>query len=114
MLVKLLIVLLATAIVSGDLPAPALPAAPTPPAQSDLDAFMARVLARRDDNWKKMQQYILEEDEQLHIIGPDGSRLYGFDREYTWFIRDAYFIRSPLKVNGVAIPEAEHARGGLG
>ena len=24
-------------------------------AQSDLDAFMERVLARRDDNWKKLQ-----------------------------------------------------------
>ena len=28
---------------------------------SDLDAFMARVLARRDDNWKRMQQYVLDE-----------------------------------------------------
>ena len=24
-------------------------------AQSDLDAFMEKVLARRDDNWKKLQ-----------------------------------------------------------
>ena len=71
---------------------------------------MERVLARRDDNWKKMQQYILEEDERLQITGPDGSRLYGFDREYTWFIRDSYFIRSPLKMNGVAISEPERAR----
>ena len=31
-------------------------------AQSDLDAFMERVLARRDDNWKKLQQYVLEEN----------------------------------------------------
>src|SRR5688572_25675562 len=31
--------------------------------QTDLDAFMARVLARRDDNWKKQQQYVLEERE---------------------------------------------------
>ena len=29
-------------------------------AQSDLDAFMEKVLARRDDNWKKLQQYVLE------------------------------------------------------
>jgi hypothetical protein len=104
MLVKLLPLLLATAIVSGGSPPPA------PPAQSDLDAFMARVLARRDDNWTKMQQYILDEDEHLHITGPDGSRLYGFDREYIWFIRDSYFIRSPLNVDGVAIPEADRAR----
>jgi hypothetical protein len=104
MLVKLLSLLVATAIVAGGSAPPALPA------QSDLDAFMQRVLARRDDNWKKMQQYILEEDERLQITGPDGSRLYGFDREYTWFIRDSYFIRSPLKMNGVAISEPERAR----
>jgi len=79
-------------------------------AQSDLDAFMGRVLASRDDNWKKMQQYILDEEERLHLTGPDGSRLYGFDRDYTWFIRDGVFVRSPLKVNGVGIDEAARAR----
>ena len=110
MLVKLLFLLLATAVVAGGSTRPAPAASPALPAQSDLDAFMERVVARRDDNWKKMQQYILEEDERLQITGPDGGRLYGFDREYIWFIRDSYFIRSPLKVNGVAIPEPERAR----
>ena len=79
-------------------------------AQSDLDAFMERVLARRDENWKKMQQYILDEDEQLAVTALDGRRVYGFDRDYTWFIREGYFIRSPLKVDGVSISEAERAR----
>lgn len=74
-------------------------------AQSDLDAFMSRVLERRDDNWKKMQQYILDEEERLQITGPDGGPLYGFDRDYTWFIRDGFFIRSPVRVNGVTISE---------
>ena len=32
------------------------------------------VLARRDENWKKLQQYILDEDERLHLYGPDGNR----------------------------------------
>jgi hypothetical protein len=81
-----------------------------PSAQSDLDAFMLRVLSRRDANWKKMQQYILDEEERLHITGPDASRLYGFDRDYTWFIRDGVFVRSPLKVNGVSIDEAARAQ----
>ena len=76
-------------------------------AQSDLDAFMARVLARRDENWKKMQQYILEERERLQVTGPDGTRVYGFNREYTWFIREGYFIRSPLKFDGVTIPDSD-------
>jgi hypothetical protein len=77
--------------------------------QSDLDAFMERVLASRDQNWKKMQQYILEEDERLNITAFTGQRVYGFDREYTWFIRDGVFIRSPLRFDGVAISETERA-----
>jgi hypothetical protein len=81
-----------------------------PAAQSDLDAFMERVLVGRDENWKKMQQYILEEEERLHLMGPTGTRLYGFDRDYTWFIRDGIFVRSPLRVDGVAIDEAERAQ----
>jgi hypothetical protein len=76
-----------------------------PAAQSDLDAFMSRVLARRDENWKKLQQYILEEEERLHVTGPDGVRVYGFTHEYTWFIRDRVFVRSPVKFDGVTIPE---------
>jgi hypothetical protein len=39
---------------------------------------MARVLERRDDNWKKLQQYVLEERETLQVIGPGASPLYGF------------------------------------
>jgi hypothetical protein len=75
--------------------------------ESDLDAFMARVMARRDDNWKKLQQYILDEREHFRITGPGGVRIYGFDRDYTWFIREGYFIRSPLKADGVAVSEGD-------
>ena len=87
------------------------PDAPNAPVQeSDLDRFMQQVLARRDENWKKLQQYVLEEQERFQLTGPDASRLYGFDRDYTWFIREGYFIRSPLRVDGVKIGEAERAR----
>jgi hypothetical protein len=79
-------------------------------AQNDLDAFMARVLTRRDDNWKKMQQYILDERERLHVTSSEGVRVYGFTREYTWFIRDGYFIRSPLRFDGVTIGEEDRRR----
>jgi hypothetical protein len=82
----------------------------SPAAQSDLDAFMERVIARRDENWKKLQQYILDERERFRLTGPDGNRLYGFDREYTWFIREGYFIRSPLKADGVRVSETDRAR----
>ena len=59
---------------------------------------MERVLARRDENWKKMQQYILDEEERLQSIGPDGTRLYGFDRDYTWFIRAGLLRPQPAQV----------------
>jgi hypothetical protein len=71
---------------------------------------MERVLARRDENWKKMQQYILDEDERLLVTALDGRRVFGFDRDFTWFIRDGYFIRSPLEFDGVTISEPERAR----
>lgn len=83
---------------------------PLPAAQSDLDAFMERVIACRDENWKKLQQYILDERETFQLTGPDGNRLYGFDREYIWFIREGFFIRSPLKADGVRVSEGDRAK----
>ena len=51
------------------------------PRTSDLDAFMAQVLARRDDNWSKLQQYVLDERERVQVVGPAGARLYALDRD---------------------------------
>ena len=51
-------------------------------AGNDLDQFMAQVLARRDDNWRKLQQYVLEERETADFFGPGKIRLFGMDREY--------------------------------
>ena len=84
----------------------AAPAAP-PARTSDLDAFMEKVLARRDENWSKLQQYVLDERERAQVIGPAGARLYGLDREYTWYIRDGAFVRSPVRFDGVTLSEAE-------
>jgi hypothetical protein len=77
------------------------------PAENDLDAFMKQVVARRDDNWKKLQQYIFDEREQLEMRGPNRVPIWGERREYTWFIRDGFFVRSPTKFNGVTIGDAE-------
>jgi len=82
----------------------------TPPPATDLDAFMARVLERRDDNWKKLQQYVLEERETFQLIGPGATPLYGVRRESTWFPRDGRFIKSPLRINGVAISEEDRRK----
>jgi len=79
-------------------------------AQTDLDAFMRQVLLRRDDNWKKLQQYVLDERETMDVRGPARLPLWGERRDYTWYIRDGFFVRSPLKFNGVAISEAERRK----
>jgi hypothetical protein len=79
-------------------------------AQSDLDAFMEKVLARRDDNWKKLQQYVLEEKEHFDLTGPGGFPLWGMRREYTWFIRDGIFIRSPLTADGVKLSDEDRRK----
>src|SRR2546428_754999 len=56
---------------------------PAAAAPSDLDAFMRQVLAKRDDNWKKLQQYILDEREKIELRGPGHLPIWGDLREYT-------------------------------
>ena len=82
----------------------------SPSAQSDLDELMSRVLAKRDDNWKKLQQYTLNERESVQITALAVFRLYGFERDYLWFPRAGFFIRSPLKADGVDIGEEQRQR----
>lgn len=81
-----------------------------PLAQTDLDAFMQQVVERRDSNWKKLQQYVLDEREQVEMRGPSGALLWGERRDYTWYIRDGFFIRSPLKVNGAPVGEPDRQK----
>jgi hypothetical protein len=77
-----------------------------PSAQADLDSLMSEVLSRRDDNWKKLQQYTLTEKETLQVTALAVFRLFGFEREYLWFPREGFFIRSPLKADGLTVDEA--------
>ena len=79
-------------------------------AQSDLDAFMREVLLKRDDNWKKLQQYVLDEREVIELRGPSHVPVWGERRDYTWYIRDGFFVRSPVRFNGASIPEADRLR----
>jgi hypothetical protein len=88
----------------------AVPSAAPRAAQTDLDAFMRQVLARRDDNWTKLQQYVLDEREVIDLRGPGRLPMWGEARDYSWYIRDGYFIRSPVKANGVAIGEADRRK----
>lgn len=77
---------------------------------TDLDAFMRQVLASRDDNWKKLQQYVLNEREAVDLKGPGEVPMWGDRREYTWYIRDGFFVRSPIKANGVAVGETDRRK----
>jgi hypothetical protein len=85
----------------------AAPAAAAAKADTDLDALMARVLARRDDTWKALSDYVLDERERFGLTGPADLRLFGSDRSYTWYVRDGVMVRSPVKANGVSVPEGE-------
>src|SRR5215471_3247023 len=84
--------------------------APHLDAQTDLDAFMKDVVARRDDNWKKLQQYILDERQEMILNGPGNSRLWGEQRDYTWFVRDGFFVRSPVRVDGASVSEDDRRK----
>jgi hypothetical protein len=80
------------------------------PAQNDLNQFMQEVLSRRDDNWKKLQQYILDERETVELRGPNRAALFGERRDFTWFVRDGFFVRSPVRVNGAALGEDDRRK----
>ena len=79
-------------------------------AQSDLDELMSQVLSRRDENWKKLQQYVLEERETFQLTATGGARLYGSERDYSWFVREGFFIRSPIRADGVTIADSDRRR----
>ena len=96
-LASLALVVLGAALVAG-------------PQSSDLDQLLSRVLAKRDENWKKIQQYLLDEREEVSMTTTAGVRLWGDRREYTWFIRDGVFVRSPTKANGVTVSEADRRK----
>ena len=74
-------------------------------AQDDIDVFMERVLERREENRITLQDYILEEQETFELVGPGRVTRQSFRREYSWYVRDGYLIRSPVRVDGVEIDE---------
>ena len=77
------------------------------PALNDLDAFMAKVLEKRNENWRTLHDYILSERETFEILGPADIPLHGLKREFQWFIKDGYLVRSPVKANGVTLSASD-------
>ena len=89
-------------------PATPPPAAANPrPSSNDLDAFMAKVLEKRNENWRTLHDYILSERETFEILGPADIPLHGLKREFQWFIKDGYLVRSPVKANGVTLSASD-------
>jgi hypothetical protein len=100
-LARALVLIAACAPLAGQQPAG------TPPPRSDLDQFMAKVLERRDENWRKLHDFILSEREVMEVIGPGKVMLEGMRREFQWYVRDGFLIRSPVRANGAAVAETE-------
>ena len=69
--------------------------------------------ARRDDNWQKLRQYVLDERETLEVTGPGGVRLFGFRRDYSWFIRQgiSYGVQFSHSTSGASGDRPREAQG---
>ena len=74
---------------------------------TDLDTFMARALQRRDIDKKTLSDYVLDEVEEFEVLGPGRVPFARMRREYTWYVRDGIHVRSPVKFDGVPIPEED-------
>ena len=79
--------------------------ASTPAPNNELDAFMAKVLEKREINRQTLEQYVLDEVEQVEVLGPSRMPVYRQKREFTWYVRDGLHVRSPVRFDGVAVGE---------
>jgi hypothetical protein len=77
--------------------------------EGDLDAFMSKVLERREINWEQLHGYVFNELETLEIRGVKLPPMANFRKEYVWIVRDGYLVRSPVRVNGVKVSKEEQA-----
>ena len=67
----------------------------------ELDALMERVLQRRDINWRELYDYVFSELESVQVDSSAGTPVAGYLREYHWFVREGYLLRSPVRLDGV-------------
>ena len=82
----------------------------TNPVMNDLDEFMAKVMQKRRVDAENLRDYVFSEREVLDIKeGPKIAALGSFRREYVWFVRDDYLVRSPVRIDGVKVSAKEQA-----
>ena len=73
--------------------------------ENALDRFMARVLEQQGRKVALRLGYVLDEQAEVHLAGPDRELLVQGD--YIWYARDGVFVRSPIRVDGVTIGAEE-------
>jgi len=71
---------------------------------------MVKALARRNDDLQQLQQFSVDELESLDVYGPDNMPVWGERRDFAWFVRDGFYVRSPLKVNGVTLSAGQRRK----
>ena len=103
-------VLLCTIAVSFPAAAGQAPAKPSSPPANELDAFMEKVLKRRDVNRQTLEQYVLDESEQVEVLGPARMPIFRQKREYTWYVRDGLHVRSPVRFDGVEVGDDDRKK----
>jgi hypothetical protein len=77
---------------------------------NELDAFMQKVLKRRDVNRQTLEQYVLDETEQVEVLGPGRMPVFRQKREFTWYVRDGLHVRSPVRFDGVSVGDEARTR----
>jgi hypothetical protein len=83
---------------------------PPPAPTNELDAFMEKVLARREQNRITLQQYVLDEAEMVEVLGPGRFPLYRMNRDFRWYLRDGMHVRSPVRFDGVAVGDDDRKK----
>ncbi len=75
--------------------------------ETDLDAFMQKVLERREANWEKVKAFIFREKEDLELRGFDIAAEESFRKEYDWYYRGGNLVRRLVRSDGVKVDGPE-------
>jgi hypothetical protein len=71
---------------------------------------MEKVLKRRDVNRQTLEQYVLDETEQVEVLGPARMPIFRQNREFAWYVRDGLHVRSPVRFDGVAVGDEDRKK----
>lgn len=78
--------------------------------EDELSAFVARVLERREVNWAELYDYVFREREVVELRSDALVPEQAIRREFVWFVRDGYLVRSPDRFDGARVDAAERRR----